>query len=144
MLGLRWTIERHPLCSSGQPHQSTTGEASSNCSHGTPSGPIRAGSDPNIAAISTTTSGRVSASAIQNRRRMSTSSGSSAASSVGIAASSAIPHLGHVPGKSLSTPGHIGQKYAAPLLRAAASAAAADSALPWQHSCAAGAEAAGA
>jgi hypothetical protein len=45
-----------------------------------------------------------------------------------------MPHLGQVPGTSLSTPGHIGQKYAAPLLRAEASAAAAESAPPWQHS----------
>jgi hypothetical protein len=34
-----------------------------------------------------------------------------------------MPHFGHVPGTGLSTPGHIGQKYAAPLLRAAAAAA---------------------
>jgi len=42
-----------------------------------------------------------------------------------MAASSAMPHFGQVPGTSLSTPGHIGQKYAAPLLRAVAATAAA-------------------
>jgi hypothetical protein len=51
-----------------------------------------------------------------------------------------MPHLGHVPGTSLSTPGHIGQKYAVPLPRAAASAAADVATPPWQHSCAAGAD----
>jgi hypothetical protein len=44
-----------------------------------------------------------------------------------------MPHLGHVPGTSLSTPGHIGQKYAAPLLRAAIGAAASVAASPWQQ-----------
>jgi hypothetical protein len=34
-----------------------------------------------------------------------------------------MPHFGQAPGTGLSTPGHIGQKYAAPLLRAAAAAA---------------------
>ena len=61
-------------------------------------------------AIAYRTSGTVSASAIQKRRPMSRSSGSSPASATGSADSRAMPHFGQLPGTSLSTPGHIGQK----------------------------------
>jgi hypothetical protein len=49
-----------------------------------------------------------------------------------------MPHFGQVPGTSLSTPGHIGQKYAAPLRRAAlAVATMVAGSTAWQQSCAA-------
>jgi len=56
-----------------------------------------------------------------------------------------MPHFGQMPGTSLSTPGHIGQKYAAPLLRAAAAVAAmVAGSTAWQQSCVATGATAGA
>ncbi len=109
MFRLRLAIERQPRTSSGQPHQSTTGVASANCTQAAPCPARPPGDRPAIPAISKTTSGRVSASAIQKRRRMSTSSGSGPSDATGIAASSAMPHFGQLAGTGLSTPGHIGQ-----------------------------------
>ena len=66
----------------------------------------RAGTWP---PISKTTMGSVSASPIQNRRVMSTSSGFGPASAVTASGSSAIPQIGQLPGPSWRTWGCIGQ-----------------------------------
>jgi len=65
-------------------------------------------------AIAIRKTGSASAAPIQNRRRMSSNSGPGPSSADGIMGSSAIPHLGHAPGRSCTTSGCIGQVYFAP------------------------------
>ena len=109
MLKLRERSDRQPRCSSGAPHQRTTGVASANCSQPLVGPASGRGNAPSMPPIASVMSGTVKTTAHPRRRRMSTSSGSSPAVATGTARSSAMPHLGQAPGTGLSTPGHIGQ-----------------------------------
>ena len=61
--------------------------------------------------IASTSSGTVSATLIQNRRVMSTSSGLTSSSAVAVRGSSAMPHFGQLPASSRTISGCIGQTH---------------------------------
>ena len=110
---LRWpvTIERKPRSKNGQPAQRTTGVARASCSHGSIVGPSqRPTGTPSIGSIDMRNTGSVSAAAIQNRRVMLRSSGSSSpVSSCRVFGSKSMPHFGQAPGPTCSTSGCMGQ-----------------------------------
>jgi hypothetical protein len=62
-------------------------------------------------AIAKTKIGSVKTTPTAKRREKSRRSGSTSSAAKRGFRSSAMPHFGQVPGESLSTPGHIGQKY---------------------------------
>src|SRR5690242_12601419 len=101
MLRLRLTIENHARTKNGQPPQSTTGVASTSEIQLMNCGPIalRTGSPGNASLMLSNNKGNVSATLIQKRRFMSTSSELSS-SSVAVRGSSAIPQIGQNPGAS--------------------------------------------
>ena len=111
MFGLRFAIDCAQRWKNGQPAQSTTGAESASSSH------VRVAVDmnvmrwPNIASASTMSD---SGSVHQKRFRKSISSGFSPSSRLGIVGSSAMPQIGHVPGRSRTISGCIGQVYLVP------------------------------
>ena len=110
---LRWpvTSERTPRSKIGQPAQSTTGVASANCSQWLAEIPIqRSRGTPTIGSIASKKTGSVSAAAIQNRRLMRRSSGSSSpVPACTVFGSRSMPHFGQAPGPICSISGCIGQ-----------------------------------
>ncbi len=128
MLSCQLANERQPRSRNGQPAHSTTGVASTASRHCAQVTDIRCGK-PDIAAslstaaprsrkrtpspIASHNTGIDSASAIQKRRVMSTSSGFSSSAVVGMTRSSAIPQMGQLPGPARRISGCIGQVYVA-------------------------------
>ena len=100
MFRLRCTIDVQPRTKNGQPPQSTTGVASTSSIHSSAPPPEATGAPaagtgrpPSINSI-----GAVSASDIQKRRVMSSSSGLACLDAATMRGSSAIPQIGHAPG----------------------------------------------
>ncbi|CAM5530249.1 hypothetical protein SSTU70S_02858 [Stutzerimonas stutzeri] len=121
MFGLRWRIDCTPRTKNGQPAQSTTGVASSSSTQFCVAPWNSASECPAIASrVTITVSGRVH----QKRREKSRSSGFSCSSSSGITGSSAMPHLGQVPGPIWRISGCMGQVYSAPASASTGAAAA--------------------
>jgi len=112
MLRLRVSSERQPRTKNGQPPHSTTGVASSSSSHcrgrGAMISPTASGQ--NSAAMALKRTGMASAVPTQKRRLMSRNSALSSSAAT-VRGSSAMPHLGQVPGWSCTTSGCIGQVY---------------------------------
>ena len=106
--------DRQPRASNGAPAQSTTGAQKMSCTHRATSPSIHDDASASIPPIASTNTGKVSPAPSNVRRVMSCSSESSSAPPNAGFRSKAIPHRGHVPGASASTPTHIGQKYFAP------------------------------
>ena len=79
-----------------------------------------------IGAIAKTKIGTVKKTPTAKRRLKSWSCGSGSSPVKSGFRSSAMPHFGQMPGESLSTPGHIGQKYFAEDAGVTVS-------LPWQQ-----------
>ena len=107
MFRFRVRTDAIPRTKNGQPAHSTTGVASASSTQ------LRVVASrpshwwPNMARVSTMS---VAGKVLQKRRVKSTSSGfSSSSSSEGMSGSSAMPHLGHVPGPSWTISGCIGQ-----------------------------------
>src|ERR1017187_5308866 len=119
MLRLRCTMDCQPLTKKGNPHQRTTGVASANSIHAQALAESRCciGIEGRKAEIISASMGVASATLIQNRLVILTSSGleSSAVTSRG---SSAIPQIGQEPGPSRTICGCIGQVYSERLARA--------------------------
>ena len=101
----------HPRTRNGQPHQSTTGVASTSSSQRAVRSPIQAPTgSPSIGPMAMTRSGTVSTAPTANRRRKSTSSGFGPSSAAGTPfGSSAMPQIGQSPGPTCSISGCIGQ-----------------------------------
>jgi hypothetical protein len=112
MLGLRKTTDCQPRTKNGQPAHSTMGVLSSSSSQVRRAGDTDVNWCPSIASATTmSVSGRL----YQKRRWKSRYSAfSSSSSSSGKTGSSAMPHLGQVPGPGCRTSGCIGQTYSAP------------------------------
>src|SRR5437870_3585980 len=112
MFGLALTIEAHIRSKNGHPHQNTTGVARISAIQFTRAAPSHAVTDPSltISAIVTTNTGAPKTTASQNRRVIATSSGFASETSAGEAriGSSAMPHFGQAPGRSVTTSGCIG------------------------------------
>jgi hypothetical protein len=111
MFRLRLTTDAQARWKNGHPAHSTTGVASANCTQVERRGEIRSCS-PSAGIcplISSTTTGTVSASPIQNRRVMSSSSGLGPASATTSSGSSAMPQIGQLPGPSCRICGCMGQ-----------------------------------
>jgi len=110
MLRLCVTTDCQPRTKKGQPPQRTTGAASMSSIHSravTFSRPTTSGIA--MPPISRARSGAVSTTPIQKRRVMSTSSALGPSSSAtGSRGSSAMPHLGQLPGPTWRTSGCIG------------------------------------
>ena len=114
MLRLRVRTEAQPRTKNGQPHQSTTGVASTSCSHTDTCGGTRSLTQLSRSPpISSRTTGIVNATPIQNRRVMSSSSALGPVSAVTMTGSRAIPQIGHAPGPGWRICGCIGQVYSA-------------------------------
>ena len=113
MFGLALTNDAHMRAKNGQPHQRTTGVASTKPIQFTHAVPIRCPSAPPVAMspIVSRNTGRPNATPIQKRRVMSTSSGFGASAMSATRGSRAMPHFGQAPGLSLTTSGCIGQVY---------------------------------
>ena len=109
MLRLRVLSEIQARSKNRQPVHSTTGVAKTNCTQFDACWPIYWWRLVRCAPISSTNTGAVSASAIQNRRVISASSGLAVASADAISGSSAMPQMGHEPGPSCRIWGCIGQ-----------------------------------
>ena len=113
MFGLTFLNDAHIRSKNGLPHQTTTGVASASSIQLTADDPRRSVSEPpvSMSPIVRTKTGKASMTPTQNRRVMSTSSGFGASLRSATRGSSAIPHLGHAPGRLLMTSGCIGQVY---------------------------------
>ena len=116
MLALRWRSDSQARAKKGAPAHSTTGVLRANCSQRAtvPSAHSAWRQAGTRWAMARTKTGRVRSELQTKRRCMSCSSASSSPSSAGPKAglrSRAMPHFGQAPGRSDSTPGHIGQKY---------------------------------
>ncbi|MNI26935.1 hypothetical protein D3C73_806560 [compost metagenome] len=109
MFSLRVTSDRQPRSKNGQPAQRTTGVASTSCSQFEAPWPITWFRPRKCPPISSTTTGSVSTSPIQNRRVMSMSSSFGSASRLTRTGSSAMPQIGHDPGPTCRISGCIGQ-----------------------------------
>src|SRR4029077_10208948 len=111
MLGLTLRIDIQARSKNGQPHQKTTPVDRTSFSQ--LSGPANRcrGFPGSISAIAIRKTGSPRTTPTQNRFVMSTSSGFGPSSTVTVRGSSAMPHLGHEPGRSLTTSGGIGQVY---------------------------------
>jgi hypothetical protein len=111
MLGLRLSTERAPRTKKGAPAHSTTGSDRPSSSQLCAAMSMTPSAWPNMASVVTAmVSGRVHV----KRRWKSTSSGFASSSRLGSSGSSAMPHLGQVPGWSCRTSGSIGQVYQVP------------------------------
>src|SRR5262245_33303941 len=115
MFGLRLTNDAHIRSKNGAPHHSTTGIDRIDSIQFNEFGPMRRITAIPVAmsAIVNRNTGVANTRPIQKRRVMSASSGfglsrspMEMSSSIG---SSAMPHLGHGPGRSDTTSGSIGQ-----------------------------------
>ena len=106
MFGLRWMTDCTPRTKNGAPAHSTTGSVSSSSIQFCVPPLNRCKRWPPIASTKTA---NVSGKVQTKRRRKSVSSGFSPSSSVGISASSAMPHFGQAAGWSSRTSGCIGQ-----------------------------------
>src|SRR5579862_8308255 len=123
MLRWRFTSDAQPRTKSGQPHQSTAGVANASSAHSmgrrdpacTPGATDQAISTPDIPS---TTTGAASATLIQNRRVIETSSGFTSSSIVTVRGSSAMPQIGQEPGPGRTMRGCIGQVYSMRVLGA--------------------------
>ena len=98
MLRLRLLTDAQPRSKNGQPAQSTTGVASTSSIQFKTCGFTTACTLGRWPAISRTKTGTASASPIQKRRVMSTSSGLGPVSAVATSGSSAMPQIGQFPG----------------------------------------------
>src|SRR2546427_2210303 len=117
MFGLALTNDAHMRSKNGLPHQNTTGVASASSIQFTRVRPRPAVNEPDVAMspIASRKTGRPSATPNQKRRVMSANSGLGASSAIAVMSviigSSAIPHFGQAPGRSLTISGCIGQVY---------------------------------
>jgi hypothetical protein len=116
MLRLRFTSEAQPRSKNGQPPQSTTGVASTSCTHPAAGLVSHSPAPPSgsISPMARNSTGAVRARLIQNRRVMSSSSGLRSSPAVATRGSRAMPQIGHVPGPGRTTSGCIGHVYSAP------------------------------
>lgn len=106
--------EAQPRTKKGHPAHSTTGVASTSCSHVfTVAGMTSSTAGNRWLPISRSTTGTASATPTQNRRVMSASSGLGPLSAVTSTGSSAIPQIGHDPGPGRRISGCIGQVHSA-------------------------------
>lgn len=112
MFGDRRRIDSRPAFQSGAPHQRTTGRLKRNWASlaGSPSSQCEWASPGTMCAIAKTKSGIVKTNPTAKRRVKSCKSGSGVSSAKSGFRSSGMPHFGQLPGESLTTPGHIGQK----------------------------------
>jgi hypothetical protein len=113
MLGLRFRNDAHMGSKNGQPAQSTTGVASSSCSHAWVAGAIhlRSGASGSMSPMASAKTGTVRTVPTQKRRVMSSNWGLASGSAVTVRGASAIPQIGHEPGAVRTTCGCIGQTY---------------------------------
>ena len=116
MFGLRCTNDCHMRSKNGQPHHNTTGVASASWMRLTRAIPRRCDSAPPVAMspIASRKTGAPKTTPTQKRRVMSTSSGLGASVrslALVITGSSAMPHIGQAPGRSLTTSGCMGHVY---------------------------------
>ncbi len=110
MLRLRDTSEFHPRTKNGHAAHSTTGIEKRNCTQpDTEALMKRCRLNPTCPDISRAKTGTVSTRPIQNRRVMSRSSGLGRSSALANTGSSAMPHLGQLPGPTCRISGCIGQ-----------------------------------
>ncbi len=123
MLSRRLTSEVPPRRKNGDPHHSTTGVASANCSQIAARGEISASSAgfAKSAAMARATSGNDRATPTQNRRVISASSGLTVSVADGVVGSRAMPQIGQLPGLSRRICGCIGQVHWAPTAAGAGS-----------------------
>jgi hypothetical protein len=105
----RFFTDAHARAKNGAPAQSTTGVASANSTHTTSFAGSVCASDVVMCTIASASTGTVKMRLTQKRRVMSRSSGFSTSAAVTVRGSRAMPHFGHVPGRSLTTSGCIGQ-----------------------------------
>src|SRR5439155_4288461 len=124
MLRLRLTIEAQPRWKNGQPPQRATGVARASCNQFNRRGEkLRWTGCPGIKSdMARKAIGRLSATEIQNRRFIWTSSGLACSSKVTVLGSSAMPQIGHEPGSWRTISGCMGQTYSV-LIDGAAGAA---------------------
>src|SRR5690242_15797665 len=113
MFGLTFTADVQARWKNGQPHQKTTGIASAICTQFSArthscGGWSASGSQWLMASAMR---GTPNSTPTQKRRVMSINSGFGPSSAVTVRGSSAMPHFGQLPGRSLTTSGSIGQKY---------------------------------
>ncbi len=115
MLSRRLTSDAQPRSKNGHPPQRTTGVARASWIQidARPSRSCRS-SPGTISPIDSISSGTDRARLNQNRRVMSASSGSASSSAVTVIGSSAMPQIGHAPGRSRMISGCIGQVYSVP------------------------------
>src|SRR5579884_4260631 len=115
ILRLRVRSEFHPRSKNGAPPHRTTGAASASCSQAEAGDISNSCSqpDPSMPPMLMTSRGMVRPAPIQKRRRMLRNSLSSSAEAEAetMRGSSAIPHLGQLPGLSETTSGCIGHVY---------------------------------
>src|SRR5919108_2585128 len=130
MLRLRLTIEAQPRWKNGQPPQSTTGVARASCNQFNRRGekPRWTGCPGIKSDMARKAIGTLSATEIQNRRVISTSSGLASSSKVTVLGSSAMPQIGHEPGSWRTISGCMGQTYS--VLTDGAATAAGSKAMP--------------
>jgi hypothetical protein len=116
MFGLRLTIERHARSKNGQPAHHTTGVANTRLIQFTALMLTKRMTPPlmTMSAIASTNTGTPSTSDSQKRLVMSISSGLGPSSSATTRGSSAMPQIGHAPGRSRTISGCIGQVYSVP------------------------------
>ena len=112
MLKLRVFSDIQPRSKNGRPHHSTTGVASINCAHCIVfiDRPRGSNEGARSAVIASTKTGNASARPIQKRRLISINSWFLSSTAI-LRDSSAMPHLGQLPGWSCTTSGCIGQVY---------------------------------
>ena len=113
MFSERLRTEAAARSKKGRPAHNTTGVASANWIHCDRRASIRWCAPARCAPISSTNTGKVSSAAIQSRRFMSCSSAFSPVASAAFSGSSAMPHLGQLPGPRCRTSGCMGQVYSA-------------------------------
>ena len=124
------TSERQPRTKNGAPPHRMTGLASTSWAQGS----ARAAAAPTsitpgaISTMAIAISGTDSARLTQNRRVMSSSSGSGGSTALTVRGSSAMPQIGHAPGSAWTTSGCIEQVYST--VSAGAGAPMASSAMP--------------
>ena len=111
MFRLRCTTDAQPRSKNGQPAHSTTGLASTNCTHTETLAGTRSSrcSQERCAPIASAISGTVSTTPAQKRRVMSMRSGPGPVSSATVSGSSVMPQIGQAPGPLRRICGCIGQ-----------------------------------
>jgi hypothetical protein len=114
MLRLPVRIDAQPRSKNGHPAHSTTGVASASWIQLEVCDPSHMCRSVRWLPISSRNTGRVSASPIQSRRVISTSSGLGPASAVASSGSSAMPQMGQAPGPTCRISGCMGHVYMVP------------------------------